>query len=35
MNIYIIYKGKLPTGCKSMSTSNHTIHFHDALCAEW
>jgi hypothetical protein len=35
MNIYIIYKEKLPTGSKSMSTSNYTIQIHDALCEEW
>jgi len=37
MNSYtpIIYKGKLPTVCKSMSTSNYTTKIHDALCEEW
>jgi len=35
MNSYIIYKQKLPTGCKSMSTTNYTIQIHDALCEEW
>ena len=35
MNSYIIYTEKLPTGCKSMSTSNYTIQIHDALCEEW
>ena len=34
-NRYIIYKEKLPTGCKSMSTSNYTIQIDDALCDEW
>ena len=35
MNSYTIYKEMLPTGRKSMSTSNYTIKIHDALCEEW
>jgi hypothetical protein len=35
MNSYIIYKENLPTGYKSMSTSNYTIQNHDALCEDW
>jgi len=34
-NNYIIYKEKLRTGCKSMSSSNYTIQINDALCEEW
>jgi len=34
MNDYIIYIEKLPTGCQSISTSNYTIQFPDALCEE-
>ena len=28
MNSYVTYKEQLPTGCKSMSTSNYTKQFH-------
>jgi len=36
MNSYITYKEQLPTGCKSMSTSNYTIQIHDTLCeVQW
>jgi len=33
MKSYIIYKEKIPTGHKSMSTPNYTIEIHDGLCA--
>jgi len=32
LNCYIIYKEQLPTGSKSMSTSNYTTQIHEALC---
>jgi hypothetical protein len=35
VNSYIIYKEKLPTACKSMSTSKYTIQIHYASCEEW
>ena len=35
MNSYVPFKEQLPTGCKSMSTSNYTTQFHNALWQEW
>jgi len=34
MNSYVTYKEQLPSGCKSMSTSNYTKQSHYALCEE-
>jgi len=35
LNSYVIYKEKLTTVCKPMSTSNYTTQIDDALCEEW
>jgi len=34
LNSYVIYKGKLTTWCKSMSTANYTIQINDPLWEE-
>jgi hypothetical protein len=35
LSSYVIYKGKLPTGCTSMSTSNYTIQTDDSIYEVW
>ena len=34
LNSFVTYKEQLPTGCKSIFTSNYTIQIHNALCEE-